>query len=1430
MAAPIPFSLATSGTDPKVATKEDLETAINASLDAAYDGAMQATQDLDESLVSVAKSGDSDDLTEGAAKLLLTPAERTKVGHLTVTGATDLDDIRARVADLDAAVVLRGEWDASSGVFPNGGAAQAGAAWIITTAGAIDGVEFEIDDRVLAITDNASETVYADNWLKLDYTDKVLSVAGKTGAVDLDKGDVNLGSVDNTPDADKPVSTAQQAAFDAQKAEAHRQRGILADGTDLKNVHAPGCYLLAASASYLSVPDGFDQAVAAWLFVDAYGLAGGSGAGYFVRQTIRSTDIFGEGDAAYRPCFERRVNTTDVDDADGYEAWVEVKPAAYLNDLVSRKRGTVLVNTDLATVTEVGTYRLLADGNYGTAPASMDAAKAQTMRVYGAGGLDGEGAGEFVHQEIFSMDVQGAGDTAYVETFRRRVDLAKPDDLTGENFWYPVTPAEAVMPRLDALEGGAMLPRGTVAAGADLDTITTPGMHYLSADGAYLSMPEEWGDVSAAWLDVYSAGDTDGTGPARFLRQVITSADVTDPNSQRGYRRKYERLLDTQNASATAGYAAWEPIHPNAIPALADKTVIFLGDSITQGSNTYDWVSKVGATTGATVVNGGCGGSTWGYNDGDPEKDGLAAYRMAASVLADNWTAVTAAAIAQDTEDGYTLRQEHVAALSALDWSNVDTVVLSFGTNDFTGELPIGADTDSTVATFKGAINKTITDLVAAYPALQVVLVTSMWRSRVVVNGDDSHVTPNGAGVFLADYVAAIKERAAALSLPVIDLHASDGVNILNWETFIPDGLHPFSAEGEANLARLMSSGLLHTSGVGAIEGGSAPQAAFSPLDEGARIWITGTKILFPRLRVTVEGAPTNLTDKAAGGHDVFDLATVDDFPDSRFYWANTVAGEIQTGTTAPVETESVVLLGASRAGVFTNRSGLPVVDVMALRQQSLIQPEGLQHLLGGVLSDDEDNLTDVHYITTGGHYVEFVPDVSGGTGFVQGDGAQIALTHLPVGWKVYFVDVAGADAADRLTLFCGHGSSGFNGSVFQQFLTTTRQNAVIEVHNLAGRLCVRSMVGDDTDFVFSDGTVPVPDRTVLGAGQSQIVRQESTGAIGAFFRGIQDAAYVDAPVSGEYVGYIQGATGGTVLFKSETAGTNYWIDDTAGDDPAGWVDGVAMTTCRTALSTADAAGWPVPTICLYDHGYSSMLSLDLKNITVAKAQDGFEWIMSEIQGDTNTHAAMRVVASVTGSISRDIDVGSTGIRLAKMLALADNFTWIAQGPETYDKYRPNERDDPHLTASGFRAWMKQQARAYLNASDTQNNDNNLGPVGSAGLFNGDPTRVIVNLTSSVGIDPDAPQGNLGAHLFVQKYPLDIGAISPGDASDGWGMVEAVSMQRTSDTQFILQFDQDMTGARIVYPAGRVAGSLSGSFIRDVEGLPLRSFISGVLA
>jgi len=59
---------------------------------------------------------------------------------------------------------------------------------------------------------------------------EVTSVAGKTGAVTLEKSDVGLGNVDNTSDLDKPISTATQAALDGKAASSHTH--TIADLTD----------------------------------------------------------------------------------------------------------------------------------------------------------------------------------------------------------------------------------------------------------------------------------------------------------------------------------------------------------------------------------------------------------------------------------------------------------------------------------------------------------------------------------------------------------------------------------------------------------------------------------------------------------------------------------------------------------------------------------------------------------------------------------------------------------------------------------------------------------------------------------------------------------------------------------------------------------------------------------------------------------------------------------------------------------------------------------------------------------------------------------------------------------------------------------------------------------------------------------------------
>lgn len=60
----------------------------------------------------------------------------------------------------------------------------------------------------------ASNQVLSYDGSALTWTTPVISVAGRTGTVTLTKSDVGLGSVDNTSDASKPVSTATQTALD----------------------------------------------------------------------------------------------------------------------------------------------------------------------------------------------------------------------------------------------------------------------------------------------------------------------------------------------------------------------------------------------------------------------------------------------------------------------------------------------------------------------------------------------------------------------------------------------------------------------------------------------------------------------------------------------------------------------------------------------------------------------------------------------------------------------------------------------------------------------------------------------------------------------------------------------------------------------------------------------------------------------------------------------------------------------------------------------------------------------------------------------------------------------------------------------------------------------------------------------------------------
>lgn len=93
-------------------------------------------------------------------------------------------------------------WDASSWTFPWAGAAQVGWFYSVTVWGTVDSVVFNVWDKLIATTNNASTTIYAWNWIKLDATDEVTSVNSQVWNVVLDADDI-----DDTSTAHKFVTS-----------------------------------------------------------------------------------------------------------------------------------------------------------------------------------------------------------------------------------------------------------------------------------------------------------------------------------------------------------------------------------------------------------------------------------------------------------------------------------------------------------------------------------------------------------------------------------------------------------------------------------------------------------------------------------------------------------------------------------------------------------------------------------------------------------------------------------------------------------------------------------------------------------------------------------------------------------------------------------------------------------------------------------------------------------------------------------------------------------------------------------------------------------------------------------------------------------------------------------------------------------------------
>ena len=239
---------------------------------------------------------------------------------------------------------------------------------------------------------------------------------------------------------------------------------------------------------------------------------------------------------------------------------------------------------------------------------------------------------------------------------------------------------------------------------------------------------------------------------------------------------------------------------------LAGMTCVCFGDSITGNYVApFDYPSIVARKTGMTVINGGFGGCRMAQHPSN-EYTAFSMYSLANSVASGDWSVQDAAVGSVSSANA----AEHLDALKSVDWSAVDFITISYGTNDFTGGVSIGEDDGSlSTSQFKGALRHSIETILTAYPGIRIVLITPIyrfWKEGDVVTDSDAYEVSD---LKLTDYVDAVISVADEYKLPVFNLYNSLGINKINRTVFLADGVHPSEAGidriGESLAARLAS-------------------------------------------------------------------------------------------------------------------------------------------------------------------------------------------------------------------------------------------------------------------------------------------------------------------------------------------------------------------------------------------------------------------------------------------------------------------------------------------------------------------------------------------------------------------------------------------------------------------------------------------------
>ena len=250
---------------------------------------------------------------------------------------------------------------------------------------------------------------------------------------------------------------------------------------------------------------------------------------------------------------------------------------------------------------------------------------------------------------------------------------------------------------------------------------------------------------------------------------------------------------------------------------LYGKKIVNLGDSIF-GNNDEDGTgisSYLARYTGATVYNCAFGGTRAGYHPTE-NWDAFSGYKLATAIATNTWTEQDAAISA--AEDFPEYFSTHLATLKSLDFSEIDIVTLSWGTNDFTGGLnpTYNPDAENPQFYYGNTLRNIVLTLESEYPNLKIFIITPFYRfwleEGVFSDDSNTHEQTSWVGTHtgtLIDFVENAIDAGKAIQTPVINTYYNIGFNEYNRSEYYPnnDGAHQ-NENGRKLIARYLSKEL----------------------------------------------------------------------------------------------------------------------------------------------------------------------------------------------------------------------------------------------------------------------------------------------------------------------------------------------------------------------------------------------------------------------------------------------------------------------------------------------------------------------------------------------------------------------------------------------------------------------------------------------